>query len=80
MPNPVYHSDEHNLRYDANRFDRVNQGMQNGGYAYEPLSAQTWNPTAFGGGNTHFSNFGGTTRMRPPVRGGRTGLPAVRID
>lgn len=79
MPNNIYPQEDHNLRYDNNRFDRMNQGMQNGGYTYEPLGAQSWNPTAFGGGNSQFPNFGATGRMKPPARG-RSGLPPTWLD
>lgn len=77
MPNNIYTQEDQNLRYDNNRFDRMNPGMQNGGYTYEPLGAQSWSPTAFGGGNNQFAGFGAPGRMKPPARG-RSGLPSVR--
>lgn len=75
MPNNIYAPDDHTLRYDGNRFDRMNATMQGGGYGYEMPSAQTWNPSAFGGGN-NFPNFGASGRMKSTSRG-RSALPTV---
>ena len=76
MPNNIYPPDDHTLRYDGNRFDRMNATMQGGGgYGYEMPSAQTWNPSAFGGGN-NFPSFGATGRMKSTSRG-RSALPTV---
>ena len=72
MPTPLYTPDDHNSRYD--RFDRMNAAMP-GGYGYELPGAQTWNPSAFGGGN-NFPAFGATGRMKSTSRG-RTALPTV---
>ena len=75
MPNNVYGQEDHGMRYDNNRFERMNPGMQNGAYGYEIPGAQTWNPSAFGGGNSHFANFAATGRMKAPR--GRSALPPV---
>ena len=77
MPPAMYVPEEPSSRYETNRFDRMNNTMQGGGYAYDPTGgAQTWNPTAFGGGN-NFPQYGGATgRMKSQTRG-RTALPTV---
>ncbi|MCJ1483901.1 hypothetical protein MMC06_004069 [Schaereria dolodes] len=75
MPTPLYTPDDHNSRYD--RFDRMNAAMP-GGYGYELPGAQTWNPSAFGGGN-NFPAFGATGRMKSTSRG-RTALPTTWLD
>lgn len=62
------------MRYEANRFDRMNATVQNG-YSYE-LGAQTWNSNPFAV-NNHFPTFAATGRMKTVSRG-RAGLPAVR--
>ena len=76
MPSTIYASpDDHASRYDTNRFDRMNAGLQNGGYGYDLTNAQTWNPGAFGGGQS-FNTFGATGRMKPTARG-RSAIPNV---
>ncbi len=64
------------MRYDNHRFERMSPGLQNGAYGYEIPGAQTWNPSAFGGGNHQFSHFGATGRMKAHPRG-RSALPPV---
>ena len=59
-----------------NRFDRMTASLQNGGYAYDHSGAQTWNPNAFGGGQS-FNTFGSTGRLKPTSRQ-RTAIPNVR--
>ena len=66
------------MRYENNRFERMNPGIQNGSYGYEIPGAQTWNSGAFGGGNNHFANFAATSRMKPPR--GRSALPSVSVE
>ena len=61
------------MRYEGNR---MMPPIPNGGYGYDNPGAQTWNPSAFGG--NHFSNFGGTGRVKTPGRG-RSALPQVSV-
>lgn len=75
MPNSMYTPEDHGMRYEANRFDRMNASVQNG-YSYEQLGAQTWTSNPFAV-NNHFPTFAGTGRMKTVSRG-RTGLPTVR--
>ena len=75
MPNNNFTPDDHTMRYDGNRFDRMNAPMQGGGYGYDLSGNQTWNPNAFSGG-TSFSSFGATGRIKPMPRG-RSALPPV---
>lgn len=77
MPNNIYGQEDHTLRYDNSRFERMNPGLQNGPYGYDMPGAQTWNPGAFGGGNNQFSNFAATSRMKAPR--GRSALPPVSV-
>jgi len=78
MPNNVYGQEDHTMRYDNHRFERMSPGLQNGAYGYEIPGAQTWNPSAFGGGNHQFSHFGATGRMKAQPRG-RSALPPVSL-
>ncbi|KAL9601642.1 MAG: hypothetical protein Q9219_002362 [cf. Caloplaca sp. 3 TL-2023] len=78
MPNAMYQPEDPAPRYDGNRFDRINPTMQGGAYGYDMPSAQTWNPTAFGGANG-FPTFGATGRMKPMPRG-RSALPPTWLD
>lgn len=75
MPSTMYTPDDHGMRYDATRFDRMNAPTVQNGYSYE-LGAQTWNSNPFTA-NNHFPTFAATGRMKTVTRG-RTGLPAVR--
>ena len=78
MPNNVYAPDDQTLRYDTNRFDRMNGPMQAvGGYGYDPHQAQTWNPNAFSS-NNNFAAYpaAATGRMKSQTRG-RSALPSV---
>lgn len=69
--------DSHTLRYDANRFDRMNTTVQTGAYGgYDLPAAQTWNSSPFTV-NNHFSNFAATGRMKATPRGVRSNLPTV---
>ena len=82
MPNGVYTPDDQSLRYEQNRFDRMNGAVQANGYGYEIPQAQTWNPNAFSAnsGNT-FSPFPAAPgRMKSQTRGGRSALPNVRAS
>ena len=76
MPNNVYTPDDQSLRYETNRFDRMNGAVQGGGYGYELPQAQTWNPNAFNT-NNNFSPFAVPARMKSQTRG-RSALPTVR--
>ncbi|KAL8744152.1 MAG: hypothetical protein Q9190_003569 [Brigantiaea leucoxantha] len=78
MPNNNFTPDDHTMRYDGNRFDRMNAPMQGGGYGYDLSGNQTWNPNAFSGG-TSFSSFGATGRIKPMPRG-RSALPPTWLD
>ncbi|KAL9045382.1 MAG: hypothetical protein Q9214_001558 [Letrouitia sp. 1 TL-2023] len=78
MANNVFTPDDHTLRYDGSRFDRINATLQGGGYGFEMAGAQTWNPNAFSGGNG-FSAFGPTGRMKSVPRG-RSTLPPTWLD
>ncbi|MCJ1284250.1 hypothetical protein MMC26_003581 [Xylographa opegraphella] len=78
MPPPMYPSVEHAPRYEMNRFDRMNASLQNGGYAYDHSGAQSWNPGAFGGGQT-FNSFGTTGRLKATSRQ-RTAIPNTWLD
>ena len=75
MPNNIYGQEDHTMRYDNTRFERMNPGLQNIPYSYEIPGAQTWNPNAFGGGHNQFPNFAATGRMKVPR--GRSALPPV---
>lgn len=82
VPNNVYTPDEQSLRYETNRFDRMNgPPVQNGGYGYEIPQSQTWNAGAFSGNNqNNFSPFPAATgRMKSQTRGGRSALPTVSL-
>ena len=56
----------------------MNAGLQNGGYGYDLTNAQTWNPGAFGSGQS-FNAFGATGRMKPTARG-RSAIPNVSFE
>ena len=75
--NPYQPEDHTTMRYDANRFERMNPSMQGGSYGYDVPNAQTWNPNAFNGANG-FPAFGATGRMKSAPRG-RSALPPVCI-
>ena len=78
MPNNMFSAEDQNLRYDANRYDRMNGPMPPvGGYGYDPHQAQTWNPNAFNS-NNNFPAYPGaaTGRMKSQTRG-RSALPSV---
>ena len=80
MPNHVYNPDDQSLRYEANRFDRMNGApTQANGYGYELPQTQTWNPNAFSTNNNGFPPFpaAATGRMKSQTRAGRSALPTV---
>lgn len=77
MPNNMYTPDDHSMRYDANRFERMNTTVQNG-YNYE-IGAQTWTSNPFAVNNHFAGPFAATGRMKSVSRG-RTGLPATWLD
>ena len=79
MPNNVYTPDDQSLRYETNRFDRMNGPVQGNGYGYDLSQAQTWNPNAFStNSNNNFSPFAAATgRMKSQTRAGRSALPSV---
>jgi hypothetical protein len=75
MPAPGYGQDDHNGRYDTNRYDRLNNPMVGSNqYAYDMAGSQTWNPSGFGGHHT-IGGLGNTGRMKPSR--GRSALPTV---
>lgn len=77
MPsNGGYAPDDQSMRYETNRFDRMNGPIQGNGYSYDMAQAQTWNPNAFSN-NNNFSAYGATGRMKSQTRG-RSVLPSVR--
>ena len=73
MPNSLFPSDEHPLRYDGRGTSAT---VANGNYNYDFSAVQTWDPSAFSGSNPFPSNMPATGRMRPPPRG-RAALPNV---
>lgn len=78
MPNHGYTPDDQSLRYETNRFDRMNGHIHAvGPYGYDPQQAQTWNPNAFSS-NNNFPTYApaATGRMKSQTRG-RTALPTV---
>ena len=82
LPNNGYNYDEQSLRYETNRFDRMNGSMPNGGYNYDipQAQAQTWNPNAFSSNNNlaaPFPHAATGRRMNSQTRIGRTALPSV---
>ena len=78
VPNNTYSSEDQSLRYETNRFDRMNGPVQGGGYGYEMPQAQTWNPNAFSTNSNSFSPFPAATgRMKSQTRVGRSALPSV---
>lgn len=77
MPNNVYTPDDQSMRYEPNRFDRMNGQVQTNGYGYEIPQAQTWNPNAFSTNNNFAPPFAAATgRMKSQTRG-RSALPTV---
>ena len=81
VPNNMYTPDDQSLRYDANRFDRMNGSMPPvGSYGYDPQQAQTWNPNAFSS-NNNFPAYpaAATGRMKSQTRG-RSTLPTVSAN
>ena len=77
MPNTVYTPDDQSMRYETNRFDRMNGQVQGNGYGYELPQAQTWNPNAFSTNNNFAQPFvAATGRMKSQTRG-RSTLPTV---
>ena len=79
MPtNDMFPPQDQTLRYDGNRFDRMNGPMAGGGYGYDMNQAQTWNPNAFSSNNQYSPAYAATTRMKPQMRG-RSTLPNVSI-
>ena len=79
MPNNVYAPDDQSMRYDTNRFDRMNGQVQGNGFGYELPQAQTWNPNAFSTNNNFAPPFiAATGRMKSQTRG-RSALPTVCI-
>ena len=81
MPNNLYAPDEQALRYESNRFDRMNGQVPNMGYGYDPQQTQTWNPNAFSSSNNNnnFTPYAATGRMKSQTRG-RSTLPTVSHD
>lgn len=82
MPNNMYTPEDQSLRYENNRFDRMNGPMQPvGGYGYDPQQAQTWNPNAFSSNNNFaaYPSTAATGRMKSQTRGGRSNLPPVSL-
>ena len=77
MPNPLFAHDDHNQRFEPNRFDRLGTaGLPSAGYSYDMNGPpQTWNPSAFS--NPHpLGAFGATGRLKAAQRG-RGPLPSV---
>lgn len=76
MPNNVYTPEDHNLRYEGPRFDRMNATGPGAGYNNYDVS-QPWPTNPFHAANP-FPNFGSTGRMKSNPRG-RSGLPTVGV-
>ena len=67
-------------RYDTARLERLNPSLHSNSYAYDLGGSQTWNPNGFANPQT----LGGGIRsasasMKTTSRGGRAGLPTVRV-
>lgn len=78
MPNNVYTPEEHNMRYEASRFDRMNTAGPSTGYnTYDGASLQPWPTNPFHGGQP-LPSFGASGRMRPNPRQ-RSGIPPVSV-
>ena len=77
MPNNVYTPDDQSMRYETNRFDRMNGQVQTNGYNYELPQPQTWNTNAFSTNNNFAPPFAAATgRMKSQTRG-RSAIPTV---
>lgn len=80
MPNNLYAPDDQSMRYETNRFDRMNGQVHANGFGYELPQAQTWNPNAFSTNNDFAPPFvAATGRMKSQTRGGRSALPTVCV-
>ncbi|KAI9680330.1 MAG: hypothetical protein M1829_001216 [Trizodia sp. TS-e1964] len=85
MPVGLYTAEDHAARYDAARYDRLNNpSIQPSNYSYDLGNSQTWNPAGtfggLGGGNS-ISPFGATGRMKTSaVRQPRAALPSTWLD
>ncbi|KAL8810536.1 MAG: hypothetical protein Q9223_002396 [Gallowayella weberi] len=77
MSNAMYQPEDSNPRFDGNRFDRINPGMQGAAYGYD--GAQTWNPGAFGAPNG-FQSFATTAARMKPMPRGRSAIPPTWLD
>ena len=78
LPSGLYTAEDHAARYD-NRFGDM-RGATVGGYGgggYD-MGGGSWNSGAFGSNNT-LNGLGRAGMGKPPSRGGRSGLPSVRI-
>ncbi|KAI9825278.1 MAG: hypothetical protein M1832_001312 [Thelocarpon impressellum] len=74
IPGGLYTAEDHAVRYETNRFDRMAPPFQPG-YPYDMSGAQTWNPSGFGGGLNGMPSMAATGRVKPSRL--RSALPAV---
>ena len=78
-PMPVNMYDDPMARYDTGRLDRLNPSINHNSYAYDLNGSQTWNPNGFANAQALGGIRSASASMRTAARGGRTGLPTVRV-
>lgn len=79
LPSGLYTAEDHAGRYEPNRFGGDMRNATVGGYggAYD-MGGQSWNAGSFNA-NHSLNGLGGPGLRKPPSRGGRSGLPSVRL-
>lgn len=75
----IFNPQDQTVRYDQNRFERINGNVAPAPYGNDPYQSQSWNPTAFNS-NQFPAAYPATTRIRPQQMRGRQPLPNVSIS
>lgn len=78
-PMPVNMYEDPMARYDTGRLDRLNPSINHNSYAYDLNGSQTWNPNGFANAQALGGIRSASASMRTAARGGRSGLPTVRV-
>lgn len=81
LPSGLYTAEDHAGYNNGNRFGGDMRNATIGGYGggggYD-MGGNSWNAGAFSNKNT-LNGLGGHSLRKPPSRGGRSGIPSVRI-
>ena len=78
-PMPVNLYEDPMARYDTSRLERLNPSLHNPSYAYDLGGSQTWNPNGFANPQAMAGIRSASTSLKTTGRGGRAGLPTVRL-